>query len=128
MKLMSWSNITEDEYRANITGLNTFFGAVLGFVLADVNTADLLDFARTLVFTSGIVIGILYVTASAQRWQYAVLNLVLIWYLPNVLPEDIGNPGRLQVTLAVWALMTVIIEALWAWQQRRDEKAKRQPA
>ncbi|WP_114227302.1 MULTISPECIES: hypothetical protein [Sphingomonas] len=115
--------VTRSEYRANLAGLNTFFGAVLGFVLADIPAPTPLDFAQLLLFTAAIVIGILYVSASPQRWMYAALNLVLIWSLPRLLWRDGGHgSGRLQVTLAVWTGMAIFIEALWAWQQRRASR------
>jgi len=113
--------VTGEEYRANLTGLNTFFGAVLGFVLADVTTTGLLEFAQMLLVTAGIVISILYVSASPQRWTYAVLTMAMIWWLPRLMPHA-ANAGRLQVTLAVWTGMTVFVEALWWWQQRRDSR------
>ena len=119
----NWSRVTEDEYRANVTGMNTFFGAVIGFVLADVTTPTLMDFAVLLVFTAGIVIGILYVSASPYRWWYVLLNLLLIWRLPTIMEDSSGDFGRLQVTLAVWTVMTTFVEALLAWQQRRDARA-----
>lgn len=115
-------SVTEDEYRANLAGMNTFFGAVLGFVLADVTTERPMEFAQLLVFTAAIVIGILYVSASAKRWQYAVMNLVFIWAMPRITPDNAGELGRLQVTLTVWLLMAVLIELLWSWQRRRDAK------
>ena len=113
--------VTDDEYRANLTGMNTFFGAVLGFVLADVTTTDLVEFGLLLVFTASIVIGILYVSASALRWWYVPFNLLLIWQVDRLF-GDTGDLGRLQVTLAAWTLMAAGVEALWAWQQRRDAK------
>lgn len=119
--------VTDDEYRANLTGMNTFFGAVIGFVLADVTTRDLVEFAALLVFTASIVVGILYVSASTMRWWYAIFNLVVIWQLPRVF-DEVGDLGRLQVTLATWTLMTAGIEALWAWQQRRDAKRAKSTA
>jgi hypothetical protein len=119
----NWSRVTEDEYRANVTGMNTFFGAVIGFVLADVTTPTLMDFAVLLVLTAAIVIGILYVSASPYRWWYVLLNLLLIWRLPTIVDDASGDFGRLQVTLAVWTVMTTFVEALLAWQQRRDARA-----
>lgn len=120
--LMGWSRVTEDEYRANLTGMNTFFGAVIGFVMADVTTSDLASFAQLLVFTAAIVIGVLYISASPRRWLYGALNLLFIWALPRALDDRAGDAGRLQITLATWTLMTIGLEALWWWQQRRDAK------
>jgi hypothetical protein len=122
MKLMGWSRVTDDEYRANLAGMNTFFGAVLGFVLADITTDVLAEFAQLLVFTVALVIGILYISASPYRWLYGAMNLALIWALPRVLADGAGDPGRLQVTLATWTLMTLFIEAYFAWQKRQDAK------
>ncbi|HVF82661.1 MAG TPA: hypothetical protein VM913_00625 [Sphingomicrobium sp.] len=123
-RLMDWSRVTEEEYRANLTGMNTFFGAVIGFVLADVTTSDLAGFAQLLVLTAAIVIGILYISASPRRWLYGAFNLLFIYALPVVLDEGAGNAGRLQITLATWTLMTIGVEALWAWQNRRDIKRR----
>lgn len=123
-KLWTWSRVTEEEYRANLTGMNTFFGAVLGFVLADVTTPKLLDFAQLLIITAAIVISILYISVSARRWFYAALTLFLIWGLPHLLDSEGSELGRLQVTLAVWTLMATFIEAWWAWQRAREAPAK----
>jgi hypothetical protein len=68
----------EDEYRANLTGLNTFFGTVIGFVLTDVTTANPASFPQLLIFTAAIVIGVLYISASPHRWLYGALNLLFI--------------------------------------------------
>jgi hypothetical protein len=78
-----------------------------------------------LIVTAAIVISILYVSASPQRWTYAALTVFLIWALPRFMPDDGASAGRLQVTLAVWTGMTIFVEALWWWQQRRD--ARRTP-
>ena len=126
--LWGWSRISEGEYRANLNGLNTFFGAVLGFVLSDVATTNLREFALVLLFTAAIVVSILYVSASRQRWMYAALTFVFIWALPRLLPDHGVNAGRLQVTLAIWTVMTVFVEAVWALQQWREERRIRTSA
>ena len=126
VKLSFGWRVTDEEYRANINGMNTFFGAVLGFVLADVKVPDLLGFAQLLMFTAAIVIGILYVSASSRRWLYAAFNLVLIWGLPRVLREDAQELGRLQVTLAVWTGLTIFLELIKMLSMRPDE-AKEPP-
>lgn len=102
--------VTDAEYRANLNGMNTFFGAVLGFVLSDVETDRLIEFAQLLLVTTGIVIGILYLSASRQRWWYAALNLLLIWLLPGLVAGAEGSTGRLQVTLAIWTLLSIFLE------------------
>jgi hypothetical protein len=126
--LWGWSRVTEDEYRANLTGMNTFFGAVLGFVLADIPTEKLFDFAHMLVLTAAIVISILYISASPKRWFYAAMTLLLIWGMPRLLEQEGEEIGRLQVTLAVWTILSTLVEAWWAWQNRQDAKANRTAA
>lgn len=114
---------SEDEYRANLAGMNTFFGAVLGFVLADVETRSTLDFAQLLLFSATIVISILYVSASPKRWLYAALTLFFIWALPKVTNPDTGSVERLQVTLAVWTAMTIALEAVMLWTRATASRA-----
>jgi hypothetical protein len=123
MKLTFLTRVTEEEYRANLTGMNTFFGAVLGFVLADAETESLIGFARLLFLSATVVISILYVSASNHRWLYAGMTMLMILALPRLLDDSARGLGRLQVTLALWLLLTVAVEALWAWQQKRDAKA-----
>jgi hypothetical protein len=105
---------TESEYRANLTGLNTFFGAVLGFVMAETERLDAMEFAYVLFIVSGVVISILYVNASSQKIAYSVLTFVLIAALPyfvsNVLDKGESLPEKLQSTLFVWALLSVVVE------------------
>jgi hypothetical protein len=123
MRRLLGLEVTADEYRANLNGMNTFFGAVLGFVLSDVATANLREFAQLLLVTAAIVVSILYVSASPKRWMYAALSLAFIWAFPRLLADHGASAGRLQVTLAVWTGMTIFVEALWWWQQRRDARA-----
>jgi hypothetical protein len=115
---------TESEYRANLTGMNTFFGAVLGFVLAGIDRLDVIEFSYVLFIVSGIVISILYVSASKYRLVYALLTLAFIYYLPQVfepwLDEGESLPEKLQPTLAVWTVMSIFVEFL---PRRSDDAA-----
>lgn len=108
--------MTHQEYRANLNGLNIFFGAVLGFVLAGTETLDPLRFSILLLGTAAVVITILYINASANRLTYSVLGLVLIIAMPRWItpwmPSGFDLPANLQPTLIVWAAMTAIIEFL----------------
>jgi hypothetical protein len=105
---------TESEYRANLTGLNTFFGAVLGFVMAGTERLDATEFAYVLFIVSGAVISILYVHASSQKIAYSVLTIILIAALPyivsNMLDEGEALPEKLQPTLLVWAALSIVVE------------------
>jgi hypothetical protein len=108
--------MTQREYRANIDRLNIFFGAVLGFVLAGSERLTSLGFATLLAATAGIVVSILYITASKHRLAYSVLALALVFsmggWLEDVLPGADSLPPKLQPCLAVWALLTIMVEFL----------------
>ncbi len=116
MRLSAKIRMTEREYRANIDGLNIFFGAVLGFVLAGSESLDNVWFGVLLAMTSGIVVSILYITASEQRLTYSALSLVMIAMLDRVLEDALPGvnsvPDKLQSCLLVWALMTIAVEFL----------------
>lgn len=111
---------TESEYRANLTGLNTFFGAVLGFVISDVERLDTWQFAHVLLSCSAAVIAILYVSASKHRVVYALVTAGLIFALPAMMPDGVAPPDKLQATLAVWAALTFAVELL----PRKAEKSE----
>jgi hypothetical protein len=121
--------MTEREYRANIDGLNIFFGAVLGFVLAGSETLDQVSFGILLAITAGIVVSILYITASQHRIQYSLLALGLVLSmhrtLETLLPGTFSLPSKLQPCLLVWALMTISVEFLP--RERVDEKPDEAP-
>lgn len=106
--------MTDREYRANIEGLNIFFGAVLGFVLAGAETLDARHFALVLLMISSAVVTILYITASHKRISYAALAVVVIALLPHVADQLLGAnahlPPKVQPTLAVWAAMMILVE------------------
>ena len=116
--------VTESEYRANLAGLNTFFGAVLGFVMAGVERLDTGEFAFVLCAVSGIVISILYVSASKQRFAYGAVTIMLILFLPRIVEPWLSPgdelPDKLQPTLAVWALLSILVEF---FPRRPDESA-----
>lgn len=105
--------MTQQEYRANISGMNIFFGAVLGVVMAGSEALAPLNFAALLFVTASIVITILYVSSSPHRLTYAVFAGVFTAFLPRVFEEVLPGtpaPPNLQPTLAVWLTMTLIVE------------------
>jgi len=114
MRLTAKMRMTEREYRANIDGLNIFFGAVLGFVLAGSETLGNIWFGVLLAATAGIVVSILYITASEHRFGYSVLALAMIVsmssWLENLLPGTGSLPAKLQPCLLVWAVLTICVE------------------
>jgi hypothetical protein len=108
--------MSHGEYRANLTGLNIFFGAVLGFVMAGTESLGAQQFALMLAVVSGMVVGILYISSSKRRLAYAALAALMIFMLPDVIEAIVGKgsamPDKLQPTLAVWAVMTMLVEFL----------------
>ena len=114
LKWPSSLRTSESEYRENIDGLNLFFGAVLGVVMATTDRLGARDFAVTLFVAATAVVTVLYVSSSRQRWMYAVLAAAFIWKLPVVLAELVtdpaGLPSHLQPTLAVWLAMVILLE------------------
>lgn len=106
--------VNESEYRANLAALNTFFGAVLGFVLAGIDRLDTVDFAIVLMIVSGIVVAILYISASRWRFVHAASAIAIILLLPRIvapiLDHGVSLPDKLQPTLGVWALMSILVE------------------
>lgn len=127
LKLPKVLTTTESEYAAHQAGMNMFFGAVLGFVMAGTERLDQLEFAFTLMFVSAIVISILYVAASPYRWSYAVLTVVMIaslpWAFGAILEPGEQLPDKLQATLYVWTFITIFVEFL----PRRPDSAPEEP-
>jgi hypothetical protein len=105
---------TESEIRANHAGMNTFFGAVLGFVMAGTERLDAIEFASVLFLVSGVVISILYVSASPYKFAYALMTLAFIAMLPwaadPILDKGEHLPDKLQPTLLVWTLLSILVE------------------
>ena len=120
--------ITAREYRANITGINIVFGAVLGFVLAGTEGLPTLDFMTLLFFSATVVISILYLGSSEYRLFYGISAAILIAALPYVITELLGLQPipALQPTLAVWAIMIVLVELL-PRQKSENENEKESP-
>lgn len=106
------------EYRANIEGLNIFFGAILGVVMTDLGDLSPLIYAVVLTVIASFVVTIIYITASTQRRSYAfyaLIGLLGLWAAAH----RFGAPHGLNLahidrrvipTLAVWLAMTIIVE------------------
>ena len=107
---------TESEYRAHHAGLNMFFGAVLGFVMAGTERLDAFEFAYVLFIIAAVVISVLYVSASHYKLAYAFLTLAMIAMLPRSVEPMLDHgehlPDKLQPTLLVWTLLSIIVEYL----------------
>ncbi|MXP09960.1 hypothetical protein [Pseudoblastomonas halimionae] len=110
-KIPTSSRMTADEYRANINGLNIFFGAVLGFVLADAQAATMAQFVCLLLVASSLVVMIFYIAQSPYKLFYTVVTGTAIAVLPLIIETFEGPPvPKLQATLAVWAAMILMLQ------------------
>ena len=107
------SRMTASEYRANLTGLNVVFGAVLGFVLAGAENLSTLDFVYLLLLSSAAVVTILYLGSSDYKLFYGAMAVVMAATVPWLL-EQAGVPvlPKLQPTLATWIAMVIFLELL----------------
>ena len=111
---------TDSEIGANHAGMNTFFGAVLGFVLAGTERLDSIEFAYVLFMVAGTVISILYVSASRQKAVYSVLAIALILMLPRVV-DPVLEPGEFLGASAPDTLEHFLIERYYLHVDRDGE-------
>lgn len=117
MKLkMRGTTMSVREYEANLNGIHMLFGAMLGVVLANAEALETWRFMMLIAFTVGIVVSILYISASEQRLGYFALAIIGVAILPRFLdsilaPGDIA-PSKLQPTLLCWTLFVGLIEFL----------------
>lgn len=109
--------LSTSEYQANLNGLNMFFGAVLGLVLAGTEELGDLQFGVVLLGLSSVVITILYISSSVRRLSYSVLALLYAVSFPEVMAFILRTPhvvpGKIRPTLVVWVLLTIVVE-FWA--------------
>ena len=107
-------HISEREYRANISGMNIVFGAVLGFVLAGAEGLAPIDFMIVLFVSALAAILILYLGSTEYILFYGAGVTLLIFFIPSILTDQLKqNPiPYLQPTLAVWAAMVALVELL----------------
>ena len=102
------------EYQANLSGMNTFFGAVLGFVLTGTEKLNSWQFGAVLMLLAGVVISILYISNSRHRVGYAIYTLVLAFIFPELIDFVFRGhdlvPDKVRPTLIVWTLMTILVE------------------
>lgn len=118
------ARMSAGEYKANITGLNVVFGAVLGFVLAGAENLSTTNFVFLLLLSSAAVVTILYLGSSDYKLFYAAFAVVIALTLPWLL-QKAGLPPvpKLQPTIGTWIAMVVFVELL----PREKEEAGNQP-
>ncbi|XHS77014.1 hypothetical protein ACFJGW_14915 [Burkholderiaceae bacterium UC74_6] len=116
--------MTTSEYQANLNGMNMFFGAVLGLVLAGSEKLNAWQFGVLLGSLAAIVITVLYITSSKYRFAYSLLALLYAWSLPSAMDFMLRShdtvPDKVRPTLLVWILMTMMVEF---WAREKPEAA-----
>jgi len=106
--------MSKGEYEANLSGINTFFGAVLGLVLTGTERLEGWKFGVVLGILASTVISILFISSSRHRVAYAIYTLLLALTLPKMIDIMLKGhdllPEKVQPTLIVWTLMTIMVE------------------
>lgn len=114
------------EYHANLAGMNTFFGAVLGFVLTGTENIENWKFGVILTMLAAIVISILFISSSRRRIFYSAYALVLASTFPELVDLMFKShgllPEKVRPTLLAWTLMTIVVE-FW----RRENPVRPRP-
>lgn len=117
--------MSANEYRANLNGLNMFFGAVLGLVLTGTEKMPEWQFGALLCMLAGIVITILFISSSRHRVAYALLalfyTLTLPWMTDFIFHAHDVLPDKIRPTLLAWTLMTILIEF---WGREKEAPAQ----
>lgn len=111
------SRMSNNEYQANLSGLNMFFGAALGLVLAGTEKLNAWQFGFMLMSLAGVVVTVLYISSSRNRVAYAALALLYAATFPEAMEFILHSkdvvPDKIRPTLLVWILMTIGVE-FWA--------------
>lgn len=113
--------MSDGEYRANLNGINMFFGAVLGVVLAGIEKLNAYQFGFVLVTLAGIVTSIMFISGSRHRFLYALYAIAITLATPRlmdlILRTKDAIPDKVVPTLLAWTLMTIVVEF---WARERD--------
>jgi drug/metabolite transporter (DMT)-like permease len=116
--------MTEGEYRANLSGINMFFGAVLGVVLAGIEKLNSFQFGFVLVLLAAVVASIMFISSSRHRVAYSVYAVAMSLATPRlvdlILKTTDAIPAKIVPTLLAWTLMTVLVE-FWARDQNSPQ-------
>jgi hypothetical protein len=111
------------EYQASLTGLNIFFGAVLGLVLTGAEKLNGWQFGAVLAAVASVVVSILYISSSRNRVIYSLYAIVsalaLPWAVDLVLKGQGILPDKVRPTLLVWTILTIAVE-FWARDREQD--------
>ena len=106
------------EYKANLSGMNIFFGAILGVVMAEYESSSPRQYIGVLLLSAALVVNILYMTSSKRRVFYSAMAAVVIGFLWVVallddMPVDLDATwlmNKYLPAMSVWWAMTLVLE------------------
>lgn len=111
---MGLGRMSEGEYRANLNGINMFFGAVLGVVLAGIEKLNSFEFGFVLLVLAGIVTSIMFISGSRNRVMYSAYALAMSLVAPRLIDTVLRTtdalPPKVVPTVVAWTLMTIAVE------------------
>lgn len=110
--------MTQAEYAANKSGLNIFFGAIIGVIMADVDSLNAFQYSTMLMSTAGLVVTLLYIGASRRPVLYALLAgaiLAAVFFMANRSDSYLGVPAqwifdRYLPVFGVWLTVLILVE------------------
>lgn len=110
--------MSDKEYKANLSGMNIFFGAIIGVVMASYESSSPLLYIAVLMFSASLVIIMLYISASKRRIVYSTMAMLLVGYLWFLALSDSYffdfDPTWLKSkylpTMSAWLAMILFIE------------------
>ncbi len=118
---LGFGQMSHGEYQANLSGLNVFFGAVLGLALTGTEKLNSWQFGVILAGLAAAVISILYISSSRNRISYSIYAIVIALIFPELIDYTLRGhdlvPDKIRPTLLVWTLMTICVEF---WAREKD--------
>lgn len=114
VSLFGLGKMSEGEYQANLNGINMFFGAVLGVVLAGIEKLSSVQFGFVLVLLAANVTSIMFISGSRHRVVYAISTVAMSFATPTIIDFALHTknaiPSKVLPTLLAWTLMTIAVE------------------
>jgi heme O synthase-like polyprenyltransferase len=117
--LLGLDEQTRAEKRAAISGINLFFGALIGANLGSLERLALRDYLLLIIIVSLIVLYIQVAPVARKRWSYLMTLIGTVAGLAVLLLTPVGldvfeNRPRpsphLFVTIALWLLSVAMVE------------------
>jgi hypothetical protein len=110
--------MTHGEYAANKSGLNIFFGAIIGVIMADVESLGAAQYSILLVATASLVVTLLFIGASRRPLIYFLVAAFFLFSVYGSMERYESELGvsaqwianRYLPVFAVWLGMLAVVE------------------